>query len=99
MPGATVFISSPETCRLKLTNTSSAGTSIVLLTKRTRARPSAGGKLGSLYSVAINAPAGPVMVIAVSVAEGNVGVKVSSPAPGVAADWIVRVGDPALIVW
>jgi len=39
------------------------------------------------------------MVIAVSVAEGNVGLKVSSPAPGVADDWIVRVGYPALIVW
>src|SRR6185437_2563028 len=98
-PGETAFIGRAVTCRLKLMNTSSAATSTVLLTKRTLAWTRAGGKLGSLYSVALSAPAGPVMAIAVSVADGNVTGKVSSAAPGVAVDSTFSSRDPAAIVW
>src|ERR1700716_2517415 len=94
MPRDAVFIASDATCLLKFTNTSADARSVVLLTKRTRARDEGGGRLLSLSTSDCSAPRGPVRTIDESVAGRSVGIKVSSVAPGVAVDSTVMVGLP-----
>src|SRR5438105_9393208 len=97
MPGEAEFIDSEETCLLKLTKTSKAVTSVELLTKRTRARVGAGGRLLSASTRAFSAPADPVRTIDESVAGAKLGLSVKSVAPGVAVASTANVGEPATV--
>ena len=73
--------------------------SAVALTTRTLALPGPGGRLLSVSTVAVSAPAGPSNMIEASMADTSVGVMVSSVAPGVAVAWTLSVCCPAAVCW
>src|SRR6476660_8372081 len=94
-----LLVASPETCLLKLMNTSKAATSADELTKRTLAVETGGGRLLSCSTKGVSAPAVPVRTIDVSVAAVKVCTSVSKDAPGVVVASKLKLCVPVLVRW